>query len=291
MTYRTRLILAFLLTFSPSVAPRVLAASPDDPKDAPAAAAPASAAQASDDDAALDPIEPDYVVVNLPTTLRLPVRAWNFHLTHRFTGVNLRQDSFSDQASNLFGIDTGANIGFELRYGVFRHLEAIVQRTTISKTFQFSGKYDGWHQGPNRVVSVSALASIEGDDNFQESYAPALGAVVSREIGTRAAVYATPMWVHNSGGLVAPDRDTGFLGLAARVAILPTLYVVGEAAPRIGGYAIGDPEYGFGIEKRVGAHVFSLTFTNGAATTNRQIANGGVPEALYFGFNLTRKFF
>lgn len=250
-----------------------------------------AAAQTSDDDAALDPAEPDYVVVNLPTTLRLPVHAWNFHLTHRFTGVNLRQDSFADQASNLFGLDAGANIGLELRFGVMRHLEAVVQRTSISKTIQFEAKYDGWHQNANRPISVSAILSVEGDNNFQEQYAPALGAVISHEFNGRAAVYATPMWVHNSGGLSAPDRDTGYIGLGARVAIRPTTYVIGEVTPRLGGYVIGDPEYGFGIEKRVGAHVFALTFTNGASTTNRQIAHGGVPEGLYFGFNLTRKFF
>jgi hypothetical protein len=49
--------------------------------------------------------------------------------------------------------------------------------------------------------------------------------------------------------------------------------------------------YAFAIEKRVGAHVFSLTFSNGASTTFRQIAHGGIPGGLYLGFNLTRKFF
>ena len=64
-----------------------------------------------------------------------------------------------------------------------------------------------------------------------------------------------------------------------------------EVSPRVGGLAIGDAQYGFAIEERVGAHVFSLTFTNGPGTTFRQIAHGGVPEHLNLGFNLTRKFF
>jgi hypothetical protein len=250
-----------------------------------------AAAQSQDDDAALDPAEPDFSVVNMPTTLRLPERAFVFHLTHRFTGINLRQDSFSDQASNLFGIDAGASIGFELRFGIMRHLEAIVQRTSEEKTIQFSAKYDGWHQGPNRIVSVSALASVEGQNNFRRTYSPSLGAVVSRTINGRIAAYAMPMWVHNSGGLSVPDRNTGMVGLGARIAIMPTTYLVGEVTPRFAGYVVGDPEYGFGIEKRVGAHEFLLTFTNSAIMTNRQMAQGGVPDALYFGFNLTRKFY
>jgi len=251
-----------------------------------------------DDDARLDPLEPDFVLVNLPTTLRLPVRAGNFHLTHRFN-ENLAHDEFSTQAGNLFGLDTGANIGLEFRFGVMRHLEAIVQRTSISQDVQFSAKYDGWHQNATTPVSVSGIVSIEGDHNFGAStssggtthYSPALGVVVSRKIGTRLAAYADPFWVHNTAGVGLPTRDTGVLGLGARVRVASTVYVIGDVSPRIGGLVIRDPLYGFGIEKRVGAHVFALTFTNNPATTFRQMSQGGNPDTLNLGFNLTRKFF
>jgi Membrane bound beta barrel domain (DUF5777) len=49
--------------------------------------------------------------------------------------------------------------------------------------------------------------------------------------------------------------------------------------------------YGFGVEKRAGAHVFQLTFANTQSTTLGQIARGGAPESLYLGFNLARKFY
>lgn len=247
-------------------------------------------AQEADDDAQLRPAEPDFVVINLPTTLPLPRHGGDFHLTHRFN-ENLRNDSFSDQVQNLFGLDNGANIGLEFRFGVVKHLEAIVQRTSIGRTIQFSGKYDGWHQTSSRPVSLSALVSVEGDNNFRQSYAPALGVVVGRTITDRVALYATPFWVHNTGTGDADTRDTGFLGLGGRVRFLESAYLVGEVTPRLGGLVIGDPEYAFAIEKRVGAHVFSLTFSNGASTTFRQIAHGGIPGGLYLGFNLTRKFF
>jgi hypothetical protein len=45
------------------------------------------------------------------------------------------------------------------------------------------------------------------------------------------------------------------------------------------------------IEKRVGAHMFSLTFTNTFATTWAQLARGGAANSLFLGFNLGRKFF
>jgi hypothetical protein len=243
-----------------------------------------------DDDGALDPIEPDFALVNLPTTLRLPRNGGNFHLTHRFN-ENLRTDSFSTQAQNLFGLDNGANIGLEFRWGVMRHLQAIVQRTSISRDIQFSGKYDAVHQSASRPVSVSGIVAVEGDNNFRGHYSPSLGFVVSRKVATTVALYATPFWVHNTTAEGTPTQDTGFLGLGARVRVSPTVYLMGEVSPRLGGYVIRDPEYGFALEKRVGAHVFSLTFTNNPGTTFRQLSLGGNPDTLNLGFNLTRKFF
>ena len=254
------------------------------------AATPARAQEPPDDDAVLDPAEPDYALINLPTTLRLPARAGNFHLSHRFN-ENLRQDSFGDQASNLFGLDEGANIALEFRYGVIRHLQVVVQRTSVGRTIQFSAKYDAWHQRGSMPLSISGLLSVEGDDNFREHYAPAVGAVVSRTFANRLAVYAVPVFVANTATGGAARRHTGFLGIGANVRVLSTVYLIGEVSPRIAGFVIGDPEFALGVEKRVGAHTFALTFANGAQTTFRQLSHGGVPQGLYLGFNLSRKFF
>jgi Membrane bound beta barrel domain (DUF5777) len=261
-------------------------------------ATPATQAPTDDDDGRLDLAEPDFVVINLPSTLRLPVHAGNFHLTHRFDG-NLRDGSFSDQLSSLFGVDVGAAMSFEYRFGIMRHLEAIASRANRSRAIEFSAKYDGWHQSATLPVSVSGVVSIEGDNNFgansgtaSKNYSPALGLVVSRTIGGRYALYATPFWVGKTGTNATADGNTGFLGLGARVRFGGSNYLSGEVSPRLGGFVIGDPEYGFAIEKRVGAHVFALTFTNGTSnTTYRQIARGGAPGHLHLGFNLTRKFF
>ena len=250
----------------------------------------ANSTEANDDDSAPVLAEPDFRVLNLPSTLRLPRHASNFQLTHRFNG-NLRRGSLGGNAGNLFGLDQGAAVGFEYRFGVARHLQAAVYRTAIDKAFQFYGKYDGVRQGAAIPVSLSALVSVEGADNFQERYSPALGLVVSRMAGDRLAVYATPVWVHNTAALLNVDRDTVFVGVGGRVRIGGSVYVVAEVAPRIGGYQPDEPAYGFGIEKRAGGHLFQLNFNNGQGTTFGQLARGGSPNSLYLGFNLARKFF
>lgn len=239
-----------------------------------------------------DPVlaEPDFRVLNLPSTLRLPVHGSNFQLTHRFNG-NLRHGSFTSNASNLFGLDQGAAVGFEYRFGIARHLQAAVYRTAIDKTFQFYGKYDAVRQAHSIPVSLSALLSVEGADNFQERYSPAVGVVVSRMVADRLALYATPVWVHNTAALLNIDRDTVMVGVGGRVRVSDTVYLVGEVIPRAGGYSPDKPAYGFALEKRAGGHMFQLNFNNGQGTTFGQLARGGFADSLYLGFNLARKFY
>ena len=253
-------------------------------------AVPSDATTADNDDAELVLAEPDFRVLNLPSTLRLPRHGSAFQLTHRFNG-NLRQGSFTENASNLFGLDQGAAVGFEYRFGVARHLQAVAYRTAIDKTFQFYGKYDAVRQTDSVPVSLSALVSVEGADNFQEHYSPAFGVTVSRMVADRLAVYATPVWVHNTAGILNIDRDTFFVGLGGRVRVSATVYLVGEVAPRASGYRPDKAAYGLAVEKRAGGHLFQLNVNNGQGTTFGQLARGGFSDSLYLGFNLARKFF
>lgn len=271
-----------------------------------ATVAPPATVEVEDDEAALDLAEPDYVIVNLPTTLRLPLHKGNFRLNHRFAG-NLRNGDFGALAGNLFGIDQGAIIGFEYRVAVVRHVQATFYRSSFDRTIQLYAKADVLRQRGSMPVSVSVLASVEGANNFKRDYAPAVSAVISRAFARRAAVYVNPVWVNNTaaslnavahqhGAAESPDhvhndQSTFYLGVGARLRVRSTVYLVGEMAPRLSGYAPNRMEYGFGLEKRAGAHMFSLTFTNTFSTTFSQLARGGTANTLYLGFNLGRKFF
>ncbi len=248
--------------------------------------------------------ELDFSVVNLPTTRPLKQFQSNFHLTHRFL-TNLRAGSLADNASNIFGLDSGAVVGLEYRFAFSNAFQFAIHRTTADKTLQFSAKFDTVQQSDTLPVSVSFIASVAGNQNFgwieSESHShvdgahehkePSLTAVVSRTFGERAAVYAVPMFVHNS--LKNEDdshRDTFALGFGTRVQVRDSMFLVAEVTPRLAGYTPGRAEFGFGIEKRAGGHTFQLTFSNSTGTTFGQIARGGLPTTMYLGFNLGRKF-
>jgi hypothetical protein len=253
------------------------------------------AAAASDDDPDRDPNrnQPDFTIVNLPTTLRVPKFKSAFRVTHRF-GRPLGAGDFGDLAGDLFGLDSGAQIGLEYRFGLIRGGQVGIHRTNGGKTIEFFGQYNVLQQGDNRPIGLDAFASIDGTNNFRDSYTPALGIVVSRELGGYGAIYAEPMWVNNSNPLpseLTDDNDTFILGLGARIRIRPTVYLVGEFIPRIG-YEPGVNHGSFGIEKRAGGHIFQLNFSNGFGTTMGQLARGGTgSEDWYLGFNISRKFF
>ena len=87
-----------------------------------------------------------------------------------------------------------------------------------------------------------------------------------------------------------PPRAIPDLSGAGRVRVADGLYVVAEMTPRLSGYAPGATEFGFGVERKVGGHMFQITFANTTSTTFGQVARGGFPTTLYLGFNLGRKF-
>ena len=277
----TLLSLCFVLTFARS------AHATDDSATTPASP-PAAAAQ-DDDDATLQLAEPDFRLINLPTTLRLPKFKGNFDLTHRFAG-NLREGSFTDQLSELFGIDRGATVGLEYRFAVARHLELAAYRTSLAQTIQLYAKYDVIHQN-GIPFSASPIVSVEGTNNFQDQFAPAIGVSLSRTIGDFLALYAVPMWVNNTAAVLDIDRNTSYLGLGGRLRFRPTAYLTAEVSPRLSGFTPGKALYGFAIEKRAGGHMFQLNFTNGIGTTIAQIARGGQADNLALGFNIARKFY
>ena len=292
-----RLLTAFVLaalTWGSVASAQTAPASP-----APQVTAPPAPADTEEerDDAVLNRSQPDFTLINLPTGLRLPQWKSAFRVTHRFTRP-LGEGDFGDLAGDFFGLDSGAIIGLEFRIGILPGTQVGVHRTN-DKTIQFFSQYDVKQQSEAFPIGIAAYASIDGTDNFTDSYSPALGAIITREFGEHGAIHVEPIWVNNTNQLpseVVDDNDTFLLGLGGRIRIRPTVYVVGEIVPRVGGFDPGSTATSFAIEKRAGGHAFQLVFSNSFGLTMAQVARGGVQNTdgsdnWYLGFNISRKFF
>ena len=237
--------------------------------------------------------QPDFTLVALPTTLRVPRHKSAFRVTHRFSRP-LGQGDFGSLVEDLFGLDSGAQIGLEYRYGLFRGTQVGLHRTS-TRTIEFFAQHQVKTQSEAFPITIDALATIDGTNNFRDSYSPALGAVISRTVAEHAAFYLQPMWVNNSNAdpsELIDDNDTVFVGVGTRLRIRPTVYLVLEGAPRVAGYDPGSTQIGVGLEKRSGGHVFQLTITNGVGTTMGQVARGASnTDDWHLGFSISRKFF
>ncbi len=146
------------------------------------------------------------------------------------------QGNFGDLLADGFGTDGGAQIGLEYRFGILSGTQIGVNRTS-DKTIQFFGQHQLARQSGKACRSGSTSSSrIEGRDNFQEIYSPAVGAVVSRKLGAHGAVYvaADLGQQHELAAERSPDdNDTVMVGVGGRFRIRPKLYLVAEGGAAV----------------------------------------------------------
>ena len=131
-------------------------------------------------------------------------------------------------------------------------------------TIQFFAQYNIIKNQKNFPVGLSAGGSIDGTNNFRDSYSPgARRGDLARARRARRAVRCSRMWVNNSN----PDprswstTTTRCCSAWARgCASAATGICTSKLAPRSPATTPGDALMSFGVEKRVGGHVFQLEF-------------------------------
>lgn len=247
-----------------------------------------------EEDARVDPAEPDFTLVNLPTNLRLPRHRLAFRVTHRFARP-LGVGDFGDLAADLFGLDGGGEVGLGLRFGLRAGTQIGIHRTS-DRTIELSAQ-QGVLRSNRKPVGLAVRGTLEGRDNLGEEHSAGLGLVFSRRLGSRAALYLVPYWVHNTDLRPGQKESTLMMGVGARLRLGPSAALLGEVTPRLAGFAgprdyRGAPLASFALERVVGGHAFQINVSNGLGTTPAALARGRVgPDDWFIGFNLSRKFY
>ena len=109
-----------------------------------------------DDDAAAIRPSPTSSSINLPTTLPLPRHKGELSPDAIGSTGTCGTAASADQLSNFFGLDVGANIGLEFRFGVMQTPRSDRAAHHIAPArFSSPRKYDAWHQ----TDDVAGLAS------------------------------------------------------------------------------------------------------------------------------------
>ena len=171
-------------------------------------------------------------------------------------------------------------IGLEYRFGLFRGAQVGSTERRAPKPFSSWASMTSSGRADTFPIGLNALAAIEGVDNFQESYSPTLGVLLSREIGDYAALYVEPM-CNNSNPQpeeLIDDNDTFVIGLGARLRFRPTVCgrrgVTARQRIRSGRHAgqLRDRE-------AIGRPLVSVELLEWLATTFAQIARAAVSRA------------
>ena len=199
----------------------------------------------------------------------------------------------------------------------------------LSKTIELGAGFHLLDEAGRSPVEMQLYGSIEGDRNFTETYTENIQLMVSRSVTEYAHVFFSPAVHINSNGqgrfnprpedffpfdpTVAAfklGQHTGSFGFGVDAKIRPSVALMFEFTPRVG-FKMGrvdpifdskfnriglvnesEPEIGFGIQKRIGRHVFALTFSNTQATTTARYNSSNLvlsPSNWTIGFNLFRR--
>ena len=152
-----------------------------------------------DPDRDINVAQPDFTLITLPTTLRVPRFKSAFRVTHRFTRP-LGQGDIGDLAEDLFGLDCGALIGLEYRFGLMRGLQAGIHRTS-DKTIEFFTEYNVCSRASRARSAWASSRRSTAPTTSATAIRRRSASCVSRELGRHGAVYFEPMWVNNSNPL------------------------------------------------------------------------------------------
>jgi len=273
-------------------------------------------------------------VFSVPTGRRVERHGLYINFTHRFPF----EPAFTTpgRGNTLLGLDDFAIPSFGFRYGVTSRFSVFAYRSPseIGRPIELMAAYNFLDEHDGNPLNAAVRFSIDGQNDFNRNFAENFELIVSRSLGRRAQLYAVPTFsIHArpllanpnvsfalplpdqpcsaataagapSGLNVRPCANTVSLGLAASVDVRPTVAIVSEVTPTlVNGRELGihRPEFGFGVQKKIWRHAFTLGFGNNPATIVSQRAatnatflgdpSADTPKKMFIGFDLTRQVF
>ena len=274
----------------------------------------------------------DYRLVNVPTPKRVLRGSLNLTFTHRFSEPIKPLDQSAKDLLGLdsFAVSSfGVFYGVTDKLYVSAYRSPICQ-PGLCRTIELGVGYHWLDEKGPSPVALSTYASMEGDDNFTEHFTYNLQAMVARSVTKYVNLFFSPAVHFNANGQRRFDprstdffppaavadsfrqpKHTGSFGFGVNGRIRPTVSLLFEYTPRVG-FKLGsvrpifdshrnvigfenhsEAEIGFGVQKDIGRHTFTLTFSNTQTTTTARYNSSNLvlpPSKFIIGFNLYRRF-
>ncbi len=259
-------------------------------------------------------IPADDFVYTLPTGRSLARHGFYVNFTHRFP----YNPSFSGRGLGdmLLSLDGFSIPSFGFKFGITDRLSVSAYRSpsAISRPIEFMLAYNLLDEQREQPLNVSVRVSEDGQDNFSQNFTTNFEMILSKSVSRNVQFYGVPTVSLGSRRLISkpgpledpPPNLPGFnsfsLGVGGAFNIRPTVALVADVIPTlVNGRELGihRPAYGFGIQKRVRGHAFTLGFSNNPGTIVSQRAgtratfvgdpSADKPGGLFIGFDLMRQ--
>ena len=208
--------------------------------------------------------------------------------THRFN-----QPVNEAGGNNLFGLDSGANIGLGLSWVPVDRLSVEVYRASSGGDYEFAAKYTLLPPTRERPLAVGVRAGMDWLTKYElDEKTGFFGqAIVAYTFGERFTVCAAPTYVSNTPLFT----DVFNVPVILQAKLGRGFYATGEYVFANGDLDGSVGQWSFALEKSVWRHRFGVWIGNSAATTVDQIMagdyGGGVTDSnIRLGFNIIRQF-
>ena len=224
-------------------------------------------------------------LVNTPTPYTLGSRRLEIVFTHRF-----HQTVQDGDESNLWGLDSGADVGIGFTYGIASRLDLGLYRSSFQENFEASAKYLVAEQSQRMPFSlgVRAGANLVTREGVEDAERPFVQLLLVRRFAPGVNLVLSPSWV----------RDTPQLRNAFNVPVGITLpfgsgLVELEWIPANQDLEESQDAWHVALSQDVGGHIFEVVVGNSRATTVDQymggdFAGGFETGDVRLGFNLIR---
>ncbi len=227
-------------------------------------------------------------LVNGATPYPVGARTLEVLFTHRFQETVQRGDSH-----DLWGLDSGADVGLGLAFGLTRHLDFSVYRASFQENYELAGKFLVFEQASRVPVSVTLRAGTDllQRPGVQDPGRPFFQLLLARRLAPGVNLLLSPSWVADTPGLKnAFNVPIGF------TFPLPGRHLVEvEVIPRNRDLDASRTAWHVALSKALGAHIFEIVLGNSRATTVDQMLGGDSAAGFQtgdvrLGFNIIRDF-
>jgi hypothetical protein len=227
-------------------------------------------------------------LINTATPYPVGARRLEVQFTHRF-----RQPVNDSTSHQLWGLDSGADTGIGLAYGLTSHFDLSVYRAAFQEDFELSAKFLVIEQAASvpLTVALRAGADLLRRPGVADSDRPFAQLLLARRLGRGVNLLVSPSWVADTPRL----KDAVNVPLGLTFPLPGGRLVELEYVPRNRDLDASRHAWHVAVSKALGGHIFEVLVGNSRATTVDQIlggdsAAGFEEDDVRLGFNIVRYF-